>query len=308
MQTSAQTVFPSGDQWTIQHGDHEAVIVQVGGGLRSYRAGARDLLHGYPETAKADAGRGQVLMPWPNRIRDGKYSFADKPQQLALTEPARSNASHGLVRWANWSVEQQDSDALLVQHVLRPQPGWDWTLRLQIAYTLSADGLMVTPSATNLGDTSAPFGYGAHPYLTTGEAIVDDVTLTVPGSRTLTSDQRLIPIGTARVNGTDYDFREGRAIGATQLDHCYTGLAAEQGRWSVSVAADDVRTTLWADATRFPYAQVFTGDSLPGEKARHTGIAVEPMTCPSNAFNSGDGLITLAPGETWTASWGITPA
>ncbi len=302
-----QTVFPTGDQWTIQHRDHEAVIVEVGGGLRSYRAGARDLLHGYPDTAKADAGRGQVLMPWPNRIRDGNYVFAGKDQQLALTEPARSNASHGLVRWANWTAVRHDSDALLVEYVLRPQPGWDWTLRLQIAYTLSGDGLMVTPSATNLSDTASPFGYGAHPYLTAGEAVVDDVSLSVPASRMLTVDQRLIPIGSAQVDATAYDFRGGAVIGSTQLDHCYTGLAAKHGRWSVLVETDDSRTTLWADATRFPYAQVFTGDSLPGERARHTGIAVEPMTCPSNAFNSGDGLITLAPGETWTGTWGITP-
>ncbi|MBO1765989.1 aldose 1-epimerase family protein [Allobranchiibius sp. GilTou38] len=301
------TALPSGDQWTIRHDDHEAVIVQVGGGLRTYRADGRDVIFGYPEDAKSDAGRGHLLMPWPNRIRDGKYTFAGKDQQLALTEPARSNASHGLVRWADWSVVQHDSDAIVVEHLLRPQPGWDWTLRLQVAYTLSALGLMVTPAATNLSDTPAPFGYGVHPYLTAGEDTVDELTLTLPGSRTITVDERLLPIGSAAVEGTPYDFRAGRAIGTTQLDHCYADLTSNNGRWVISLDHGGTRTTLWADATRFPYAQAFTGDTLPPGRVRRTGVALEPMTCPADAFNNGEGLLTLEPGQTWTGSWGISP-
>lgn len=302
------TALPSGDQWTIRHGDHEVVIVQVGGGLRTYRLGDRDLLHGYPQDAKADAGRGQTLMPWPNRIRDGKYTFAGKDQQLALTEPARANASHGLIRWADWTVVQHDSDAIVVEHLLRPQPGWDWTLRLQVAYTLSAVGLMVTPAATNLSDTPAPFGYGSHPYLTAGEDIVDELMLTVPGARTITVDERLNAIGTAPVDGTAYDFRSGRAIGTTQLDHCYGELTADNGRWTASIERDGVRTTMWADAARFPYAQAYTGDTLSPDRIRRAGVALEPMTCPPDAFNTGEGLLTIEPGRTWTGTWGISPS
>ncbi len=307
---------PSGEQWTIRYGEQEAVVVQVGGGLRTYRSAGRDVLHGYAESARADAGRGQVLMPWPNRIRDGRYTFAGIDRQLSLTEVARRNASHGLVRWAQWSLSQHDSDAVVVEHTLRPQPGWDWTLHLQVAYTLSDDGLMVTPSATNLSDTAAPFGYGAHPYLTAGEDQVDQLRLTVPGKRTITVDDRLIPIGSAAVADSPYDFRAGRPIGDARLDHCYAKLDGEgegegegegagAGRWSVEVAHGDRRTSLWADAERFPFAQVFTGDSLSASSARRTGVAVEPMTCPSNAFESGEGLLTLQPGQTWTATWGV---
>ncbi|MBO1753610.1 aldose 1-epimerase family protein [Allobranchiibius sp. CTAmp26] len=302
------TALPSGDQWTIRHGDHEAVIVQVGGGLRTYRVGDREVLHGYPEDAKADAGRGQLLMPWPNRIRDGKYTFAGKDEQLALTEPARSNASHGLIRWADWSVVQHDPDAIVVEHLLRPQSGWDWTLRLQVAYTLSDAGLMVTPAATNLSDTPAPFGFGAHPYLTAGEDTVDELTLTMPGARTITVDERLNAIGTARVDGTAYDFRGGRAIGTTQLDHCYGDLTSDGGRWTASIERDGERATLWADAACFPYAQAYTGDTLTPDRIRRAGVAMEPMTCPPDAFNTGEGLLTIEPGRTWTGSWGISPS
>lgn len=299
------TKAPSGDQWTLHAHDQELVVTQVGGGIRSYRANGVDVLHGYAESAKADAGRGQVLMPWPNRIRDGRYRFGGRDEKLPLSEPDRLNASHGLVRWALWQLAEQTVDSLTVTYPLLPQAGWDWLLDLSITYRLTSDGLEVTTSATNIGDERAPFGYGAHPYLTTGEQVVDDLTLTVPAQSVLEVDDRLIPTGRVPVPRA-LDFRAPRLIGDTRLDHGFTDLRTGADRWSVTIGGAGRSTTLWAQAAAFGYVQVFTGDSLPKSKARRTGVAVEPMSCPANAFATGESLVSIAPGETWQGTWGLT--
>lgn len=298
---------PSGEQWTIRYGDQRATVVQMGGGIREYVAGGRAVLFGYPREAKADAGRGQLLMPWPNRIRDGQYEFGGKGQQLALTEPARGNASHGLVRWALWTVERHDDSSLTVGYSLLPQQGWDYPLRLQVTYALTDDGLAVTPSATNIGQDPAPFGCGAHPYLTAGESTVDEASLRLPGETIIRVDDRRIPSGSGPVP-PELDFSSLSPVGDVRLDDAFTDLRADSdGTWSVSVAHGEHASTLWAQAEAFPYVQVFTGDSLPGGRSRATGIAVEPMTCPANAFATGDHLIVLQPGTTWSGSWGVRP-
>lgn len=295
----------SGQQWTVQAYDQELVVVEVGGGIRSYRRNDNDVLWGYSPEAKADAGRGQHLFPWPNRIRDGKYEFGGRTQQLPLTEPARSNASHGLTRWANWQLVEQTGDGIVVGCLLLPQAGWDWQLELQVRYQLTPDGLVVTPSATNIGSDAAPFGYGAHPYLTAGEDSVDDLELHLPADTVIDVDDRLIPTGASPVP-TAHDFRRPRRLGATSFDHAFTGLAdTAPGRWEVTLRHGDRATTLWADADAYRYVQVFSGDSLPGNKNRRSGVAVEPMTCPANAFVTGEGLITLQPGQEWSAPWGV---
>jgi aldose 1-epimerase len=302
------SITPSGEQWTIRHGDQSATVVQVGGGLREYVVGGRPVLFGYAADAKADAGRGQLLMPWPNRIRDGQYEFAGRTQQLALSEPARANASHGLVRWALWTLDRHDESSLTVSYLLLPQQGWDGSLRLEVTYALDDDGLTVTPSATNIGAAAAPFGFGAHPYLTAGESVVDDASLRLPAGTVLRVDDRLIPSGSAPVP-PELDFSTSSRIDDTVLDHAFTDLQADgDGRWAVSVAYGDATSTLWADAASYPYVQVFTGDSLPGERRRATGVAVEPMTCPANAFATGEHLIVLQPGETWSGDWGVRPS
>lgn len=304
--TDTQRISPSGEQWEITHGDQRLTIVSVGGGIRSYDAAGRPVLFGYPADAKADSGRGQLLIPWPNRIGDGKYTFAGKTQQLALTEPTRHNATHGLVRWEQWSLVERTDSALTVGFRLMPRPGWDGILDLAVHYVLDDDGLTVTPSATNVGPVAAPFGFGAHPYLTAGEETVDELTLSVPASSYLTVNDQLLPTGVEPVSGTAYDFRSPHPIGEAVLDTAYTDISADDdGRWRVRISTDDRSTTLWAEADSFPYLQVFTGDSLPPERKRRTGVAVEPMSCPANAFVSGESLIVLEPGDTWSASWGI---
>jgi aldose 1-epimerase len=300
-------IAPSGKQITITAGDQHAVVVEVGGGLRSYSAGGRELVDGYRAGEMSSSGRGQVLIPWPNRLQDGSYEFDGRRHQLPLNEPERRNAIHGLVRWANWTVAEQEPHRAVMKHMLYPQPGYPFTLGIGVEYTLSESGLRVRTTATNLGPDPCPYGSGAHPYLTLGTESIDDLTLRVPGRSVLRSDERGLPVGSEGVEGTEYDFRRPRRIGSTRLDHAFTDLKRDQdGVARVELRDPDrgMQVSLWVDQS-YPYLMIFSGDTIPNFNRR--SLAVEPMTCPPNAFRTGDALVRLKPGSLLTSTWGITP-
>jgi aldose 1-epimerase len=294
-------VSPSGEQVELAFGEQRAVVVGVGAGLRTYSIGERSLLDGYGDDEICSSGRGQLLVPWPNRIEDGSYEFEGRGHQLPLDEPERRNAIHGLVRWSHWAVAEREVDRVAFAHVLYPQPGYPFALELRVEYALSEDGLTVRTKATNVGSGPAPYGAGWHPYLAAEREVVDDVDLRVPAETVLQADERGLPVGRSAVVDAGLDFREARPIGSTRLDHCFTGLERdEDGRARVHFGA----TTLWVDES-YPYLMVFTGDGLPD--VERGSLAVEPMTCAPNAFRSGEGLIRLQPGQAHAGAWGIYP-
>jgi aldose 1-epimerase len=295
---------PSGIQWTIRSGDHEAVVVEVGGGLRDYRYIGREVLDGYEADEVCPASAGSVLAPWPNRIRDGQYTVDGAVQQLALSEPGAGNAIHGLVRWIPWQAVEVSANYVTVECTLPAQPGYPWALRLGTTWEVGADGLRATHRATNLSARPAMFGLGIHPYLTVPEK-VDDAVLTLPARTRLLLDGRKLPIGAAKVAGGDWDFSEPRAIGAARLDDAYGDVPDGGSRVTLSTVDGKAIATVWADGA-FRWWQVFTGDALPAPRTRRS-VAVEPMTCPPDAFHSGRDVVTIEPGQTWQASWGITP-
>jgi aldose 1-epimerase len=297
----AKVTAPSGRQVELASGSQRAVVVQVGGGLRTYSVRGRDVVDGYGERSLCSSGRGQLLIPWPNRLQDGSYRFDGHEHQLPLDEPEPQNAIHGLVRWLTWDVVDCGDDSATLELLLHPRPGYPFTLLLRVNYALGGDGLTVRMDATNVGASACPYGAGAHPYLVAPSGRVDGESLHVPARTVLHSDDRGLPVEAAAVDGTELDFRSPRPVGAVEIDHCYTDLDRDaDGR--VRVPFGDAM--LWADGS-FPYVMVFTGDGLPDVDRR--ALAVEPMTCPPNAFRSGVALIRLEPGESHSGSWGITP-
>jgi aldose 1-epimerase len=296
---------PSGEQYEIAFEEQRAVVTEVGGGLRTYRVDGEDVIDGYGVDEMATGGRGQLLIPWPNRLEDGSYEFGGRRFRLPITEPVHSNAIHGLVRWVPWQVRAHEPHRAVLGFVLHPQPGYPFSLEIEIEYELSASGLTVRTTATNTGASACPYGSGAHPYLTLGTETIDDVLLRVPARTALRSDERGIPVGTVAVDGTELDFRTARRIGEAKLDHGYTDLERDDAGVAriVAEAADGSGRTLWVDES-YPYVMVFTGD-IPAVQRR--GLAVEPMTCPPNAFRSGEALVSLEPGESHTAAWGLSP-
>jgi aldose 1-epimerase len=298
------TLAASGEQFELHHGIQRAVVVEVGGALRRYSVGGRDVIDGFETNQRADGGRGQPLLPWPNRLSDGRYDWDGEMMQLSLSDTKLGHAIHGLVRWRNWQVLAWGPSRLTLGLRLFPMAGYPFTLGVTIEYELSDAGLRVCTRAENLGARACPYGVGFHPYLTLGGPI-DGARLTLPAERMLVADERLIPVSSEPVAGTPYDFRAPRAIGALVLDACFHELGRDvDGRARVTLAGTDANVTLWmGDA--FDYVMVYTGDTLGVPERRRRALAVEPMSCAPNAFVSAAGLIRLEPLQTHTAEWGI---
>ncbi|MCY1137471.1 aldose 1-epimerase family protein [Actinoplanes sp. Pm04-4] len=296
----------SGTQWSIEADGQSAVVVEVGGTLRGYSAGGVPVLDGFEADELSPASAGQILAPWPNRIRDGQYTFEEQKYQLALTEPARHNAIHGLVNWSRWTLVEQSASALTLEYELPAQIGYPWWLTLRTTWSISADGLRCDQEVVNNSSSNAPWGYSVHPYVQLPGVSVDDTLLHVPGRTRVVADGRLLPIGANPVPGTEYDFSEPRKIGDLVLDTTFGDISHDaDGITEVTIADphSDRKVVVWAD-DKFKYWQVFSGDTLHGERFRRS-VAIEPMTCPPDAFRTGRDLIVLAPGERWTTSWGI---
>lgn len=302
-----EPVAPSGRQLSLVCGDQRVVVTEVGAGLRQYTVGGHHVVDGYGAGEMCSGGRGQVLLPWPNRLVTGRYRFAGSDLQLPLSKPEEGNAIHGLVRWAGWEVVDHQAERAALRHVVRAQPGYPFTLSVSVEYRLSSRGLAVTTTATNVGSDSLPYGAGFHPYLRVGTDRIDDAILDLPAALRLETDERGIPTGRQReVAGTRYDFREARRLEAEVLDTCFTALdRSDDGTTRITLAAPGERraVTVWMDRG-FPYVMVFTGETLAPDRRRR-GLAVEPMTCAPDAFNNGLGVRTLEPAMSTSATWGI---
>jgi aldose 1-epimerase len=288
-------VSPSGQAVVLRQGPYEAEIVEVGAGLRALRKDGQDVVAGYAPDQMCTAGRGQLLIPWPNRIEDGAYEFGGQSLQLALSEAKARNAIHGLTRWVNWHLAVRSPAYATWTYRLPAQPGYPFTLDLAVAYGLTDTGLRVDVSARNVGEVPAPYGHGAHPYLTVGRRI-DECELTLPASTRAETDARGLPRSPVAVEGGPYDFRRPRLIAGTSFDHPFGGLPAD-GSPAIVTLRDPVSgraATLTADPA-YSWLQVFSGDALP-TRAREA-LAVEPMTCPPNAFRAGTDLVVLEPGQ-----------
>ncbi|MGN6332108.1 MAG: aldose 1-epimerase family protein [Motilibacteraceae bacterium] len=308
-ETSSATfqASPTGRQHVLEHGDVRAVVVEVGGGLRELSVRGTPVLAGYGELEPVTAARGQLLVPWPNRIQDGTYTWDGQEQQLALTEPEQSNALHGLLRYVPWDVVERDERSLTMGTTIWPQTGYPFLLQVRARYELTEDGVTVTTSATNLGGQAAPYGSGAHPYVTVGTDLIDDAVVHVPAAKWLPTGEQQAPTGVADVDGTPYDLRTPQRLGDREIDNAYVDLERDQsGRTVVTVAHPDGGRTVefWVD-DKHDWIEVFTGDSLPDQSERRRSLGLEPMTCPPNAFRDGTGVVRLEPGASHSSTWGL---
>jgi aldose 1-epimerase len=294
--------YASGRQYELRRGDALAVVTELAAGLRLYSRGGTALTESYGDADIPPGATGITLAPWANRVEDGVWYLNGKKLQLDITEVSRNNASHGLLRNSSYELVDEDEYSVTLEAAVFPQHGYPFLLRHRVRYELAEDlGLVVRQTLINDAQEPAPFVLGAHPYLRLGDVPSEELTVSVDARTRLVADDRLIPRGSEPVGG-DFDLRGGRLVGTLNLDSAYTDLKFDDGVARHTLRSPDGRTvSLWQDES-CGYVHVFVTTEFPG---RAKAVAIEPMTGPANAFNSGEGLRWLAPGEQFSMTWGI---
>ena len=283
----------SGREVILSAGDYEARIVTVGAGLAGLTYRGHDLVVPHSVNQCPPGYLGKVLMPWPNRVAGGSYSWEGTSYDLPVDEPTFGTALHGFVAFQEWEIAEADDSSVLLRTLIAARYSYPWTLAVSARYSLDADaGLSVELSATNIGEGTAPYGVGFHPYLAIDDTRADDLELENPAAIIYEADASMIPVAAHDVADFGLDFRSPARIGASQLDHAFAGLP--EGTWAVTLRdpASGVGVSLSSDAR---WLQVYSADYIG-----RVGVAVEPMSCPPNAFNSGTDVVALAPGQTHT--------
>lgn len=302
----ASTGSANGRLYEIRHGRHRAVVAGVAATLLSWTVDGTEVLLTHAADDIGEGYQGKTILPWPNRIDQGRYRFHGKQYQLPINEPEREAALHGLMSFVEWSPVRHCADSVELEYLLHPQYGFPFSLLFSITFTAGASGIRSTLTVTNVGDIDAPFGTANHTYIAAAGASIDPMLLHLPASTYYLTNDRLIPTGTTGVDGTEYDFRTPRRLGSTRMDTAFTDLARGPDGTAVvrfgRPGGTDVE--LWMDES-YRYLQVYTDDFPETDRPARAGLTVEPVTCAPNALNTGDGLITVAPGRSHRASWGF---
>lgn len=299
---------PSGSQFVLHDPSSgaRAVITEVGATLRVFDVAGRDVIVPFGEEEMCPAGHGAILAPWPNRLRDGRYTFDGRTHQAPVTEIPRNNALHGLVMWERWSLLDSTTNQVVLGLDTVPVRGYPWQLEMVAAYTLEGTTLTVEIDATNVSETPAPYGIGFHPWLSPGPGSLDDAVLRLDAGSWVTTDERLLPTGTVPVP-EQFDFRTERGLGDTDLDDAFVDVIRDDdGLAWVRLTGTDGRTAaVWMDDSMDTF-QVCSGDHIGTVAYRRAGLAAEPMSCIADAFNTGERLVRLEPDETASVRWGLS--
>ena len=301
---------------TLSFQNQRAIISPWGASLRRYlfvdtNGQEIDIVWGYSGGSGKRGGQGDVLIPFPGRIGNGRYSFEGQTFQLECNDKEGPNAIHGFVRSMAWDIQDRDSNRVdmsvtLDAETYRPR-GYPFPLNITVTYELNATGLSCAFTVKNIGDRTAPVGIGFHPYFTVGTNIIDEAETQIPGTGFLEFNERLVPTGTIYpVSDTPWDYRRFRPIAQQRFNHCYVNL--ERDAKGVATAAlrhiPSRRTITITMDSAFSAVVVYTGDAIAD--APRAALAIEPMTCASDAFNHPEwGLKRLFPGETFSGCWGV---
>lgn len=238
------------------------------------------------------------LLPFPNRIADGNYIFEGKQYQLPINKPKENNTIHGFIWNKPFQIKlstHDESSVILHYTYLGEEVGYPFPFEVTMHYSLKSQQFKITLQIQNTGNSNMPLGYGWHPYFTL-QSPVDHLQLQLPESNILETNHRLIPTG----NKEKYTiFKTLQSIGNTQFDTAF----------EITESAETFLTLLWNEQQQYgirlqqsntlPYLQVY----IPPHR---NSIALEPMSCSANAFNSLPNKNLLKPKEVFFAEMSVS--
>lgn len=298
-------------------GQQRALVSPWGAALRRYyllegNGSETDIAWGYAGGMHKKGGQGDVLIPFPGRVAEGRYTFDGQQLQLELNDKEGPNAIHGFVRTLPWSAQQVASNEVAFEVQLEAanyaSKGYPFSLAIRVAYRLETQGLTCSFAVRNVGCEVAPVGVGFHPYFTVGTALIDEAEALIPASGYLEFNDRLAPTGKILdVQDTEWDFRKCRRIGTRRFNHCYVGLECDADGMATATLqhpGNGRRIDVLMDRS-FSALVVYTGDAIVDAPRR--ALAIEPMTCATDAFNHPDwGLKRVLPDELFTGRYLIS--
>lgn len=289
---------------TIADEELTCTISPTGATLHRMRQGDLELLAAPAVVDPALGHHGAVLEPWPNRIANAAYVFDGRQHRLPVNDVAYGHAIHGFVFDREWRIDEHGQHGIRLSTDIAQAPGYPFDVRVEVAYRVEAGTLRCDAAWENLGETDAPFGLGFHPYLRLDDDL-DSWIVRVPARTVMDTDPSTkLPLARRPVT-READFMEPAAIGGRSFSRAYGDLVRDERGVATVQLASRTRAVTIACSSAFRWVQVFTAD-LPTTELRRAGLAIEPQTCPPNAFVSGDDLMRLAPGERTTAWWSLS--
>lgn len=311
------TTVTADTELTLAFGRQRAVVSPWGAALRRYfvvepNGTDTDLVWGYQGGGQKKGGQGDVLIPFPGRIAEGRYRFDGTAFQLERNDKEGPNAIHGFVRTLPWQIVEADATHARFEIELDAETygpkGYPFSLAVQVAYAVDADGLLCSFEVRNSGNRPAPVGVGFHPYFTVGTSFIDQAEVCIPAAAYLEFNEQLAPTGRViPVAGSEWDCRVMRPVGGRRFNHCY--LRVERTQDGLATASlrnpGNGRTIDVTMDQAFTAIVVYTGDAIPGHARQ--ALAIEPMTCATDAFNHPEwGLTALAPGATCSGRYRLS--
>ena len=299
------TVEPFGnfEKHTLENEQGDACVLtpQYGACLLDLRFKGLSVLDGYktPEDLVENAwAKSIVLFPFPNRLRDGRYTHEGKTYQFDINNG--DNAIHGFGKDAPMSVEKvniTDDEASIYctwQHD-GSHKAYPFRFTFDIKMTLGNSVFEVEMRFQNDDKTTIPVGLGWHPYFIMSER-VEDTSLQMPESQFIAIDDRMLPTGEKQAY---HAFDTLTRIGDTNLDNGFF-ITKQTGHADVILESNHGRLHYWQELgkQKWQFLQVFTP---PHRKS----IAIEPMTCNIDAFNNQDGLVMLEPDSVIDGKFGV---
>ena len=231
-----------------------------------------------------------LLTPWVNRVRNGNYSFKGKNYQLPINEPSLGNAIHGLLARTSFTiVEKSDASVSLLHEYKGEEPNYPFPFQFRLTYILTDSGaLEVIFEAQNTGTSAMPFACGWHPYFHFPDTEVEDLEITFKPISRFLSDSQMIPLKEENLNG-----KQAFKFSQDQIDHVFRLEPHQVHRTEFIDTKHEKSLILEQSSIQFPFLVVFQPEG-------YHSVAIEPMTANTDAFNTGDGLIELAPSEAFS--------